>query len=90
MRGIFVFGKLFGSLPFTAGQVLGQPPVHDLHLAERADHDVERLEVAVDDALGVGEADGLGDLLEDLHEPRQTQRAATAVASATRPASDRG
>ena len=34
-----------------------QPPVHDLDLAERADHDVRRLQVAVDHAarVGVGE-----------------------------------
>ena len=48
---------------------LGQPPVHDLDLAERADHHVGRLQVAVDDAVGVGVADRLADLLEDGQEP---------------------
>ena len=55
---------------FPAGQDLGQAPVHDLDLAEGADHDVGRLQVAVDDAPAVGEADRLADLLERLQQPR--------------------
>ena len=53
----------------AAGQDLGQAPVHHLHLAEGADHDVGRLEVAVDHAAGVGVGHGLGDGLEDRQEP---------------------
>jgi hypothetical protein len=36
---------------------LGQAPVDDLGLAELADHDVSRLEIAVDDAVAMGVAD---------------------------------
>ena len=61
-------GSLFLLIPhpssFILSHLLGQPPVHHLHLAKGAHHHVVRLEVAVDDALGVGEADRLGDLLE--------------------------
>ena len=53
---------------------LGQPPVHDLHLAERPDHDVGRLQVAVDHAVGVGVGHRLADLLEDRHEPAAVGR----------------
>ena len=42
-------------------QDLGQAPVHHLHLAERADHDVRRLQVAMDHAAGVGVGDRLAD-----------------------------
>ena len=48
---------------------LGQPPVHHLDLAEAADHHVRRLQVAVDDAPGVGVRHRLADLLEDREEP---------------------
>ena len=57
-----------------ARQHLGQPPVHDLHLAEAADHDVGRLQVAVDDVVGVGVRHRLADLLEDRHEPAAVGR----------------
>ena len=43
---------------------LGESPVHDLDLAEGTDHDVGRLQVAVDDAAAVGVGDRLADLLE--------------------------
>ena len=46
---------------------LGQPPVHDLDLAELPDHDVRRLQVAVDHPVRVGVPDRLADLLEDGH-----------------------
>jgi len=39
---------------------LGEPPVDHAHLAEDADHQVLRLEVAVGDALVMGVADGVG------------------------------
>jgi hypothetical protein len=55
---------------------LGQPPVHDLDLAELAHHDVGRLQVAVDDAARVGERHRLTDLLEDGQEARQVGRGA--------------
>ena len=49
-----------GSLTLPARcQDFGQPPIQHLDFAERADHDVRRLQVAVDDAVGVGVADGL-------------------------------
>ena len=50
------------------GQSLGEPPVHHLHFAEGPDHDVGRLQVAVDDPVGVGVADRLAELLEDGQE----------------------
>ena len=46
-----------------------QAPVHDLHLAEAAHHDVGRLQVAVDDVVRVGVGERLADLLEDGREP---------------------
>jgi hypothetical protein len=52
----------------AAGEYLGKAPVHDLDLAEGADHHVRRLEVAVNDIVGVGKRDCLADLLEDRHE----------------------
>ena len=55
----------------AAGQDLGQAPVHDLDLAEAADHDVRRLQVAVDHAAGVGVGHRLADLLEDRQEAGQ-------------------
>jgi hypothetical protein len=47
---------------------LRQPPVHDERLAERADHDVRRLQVAVDDPLRVRVADRLADGGEALQQ----------------------
>jgi hypothetical protein len=48
----------------AAPQHLGEAPVHDLHLAERADHDVRGLEVAVQHALAVRIGDRLAHRLE--------------------------
>ncbi len=42
------------------GEILGEAPVDDHRLAERADEDVGGLEVAVDDALAVRVGHGLG------------------------------
>ena len=53
------------------GQHLGQPPIHHLHLAERADHDVRRLQVPVDHPSGVRVGHRLRHLLEDAQGPRQ-------------------
>ena len=39
-----------------------------------ADHDVRRLQVAVDDPVGVGVGDRLADLLEHRHEPAAVGR----------------
>jgi len=50
------------------GQHLGESPVHDLDLAEAADHDVARLEVAVEDPVGVRVGHRLADLLEHRQE----------------------
>jgi hypothetical protein len=44
----------------------GDAEVGDLHRAGRADEDVRRLDVAVDETSGVGEAEGGGDLAGDL------------------------
>ena len=48
----------------TLVEHLGQTPVHDLHLAETADHDVRRFQVPVDHAPSVGVGHCLTDLLE--------------------------
>ncbi len=55
----------------VAGQHLGQAPVHHLDLAEAPDHDVRRLQVAVDHAPSVRIGHRLADRLEDPHQPRQ-------------------
>jgi hypothetical protein len=47
---------------------LREAPVHDLHLAEGAHHDVRRLEIAVNDVAAVGVGQGLSDLLEDAQQ----------------------
>ena len=49
------------------GEPHRQPPVHHEDLAEAAEHDVFRLQVAVDHAVGVGE----GDRVSHFHENRQ-------------------
>ena len=56
------------------GQHLGQPPVHHLDLAERPDHDVRRLEVAVNDSLGVGIRHRLRHLQSDAQQARTIGR----------------
>ena len=56
------------------GQHLGQAPVHDLHLAERPDHDVGRLQVAVDHALGVGVRQRLATCKAIAQEARPVRR----------------
>ena len=45
-----------------------QPPIHHKHLAVVADHDVIRLEVAVDDAFGMSKGHGVAGLEEDVEE----------------------
>ncbi|MFO0799706.1 MAG: hypothetical protein U0804_19725 [Gemmataceae bacterium] len=65
--GVRVGGGAVG--PAADAEHLGQPPVHHLHLAEGADHDVRGLEVAVDHVVGVGVPDGLAHRLEHGHEP---------------------
>ena len=57
---------LVGHAPLV--EHLGQAPIHDLHLAERPDHDVRRLQVPVDDPSAVGVGHRLADLLEDREE----------------------
>src|SRR3990172_4581841 len=47
-------GGIFG----LTVEKFGEAPVHDENFAEGADHDVFRLEVAVEDAAGVGKGDG--------------------------------
>ena len=52
-------------------QHLGQAPVHDVDLAEVADHDVGRLQVAVDHAARMGIGQGIADADEDVQQPAQ-------------------
>src|SRR5215208_740719 len=51
-------------LSWRMGPHLGHPPVHHQHLAEGPHHHVLRLEVPVDDAVGMGESHGFTDALE--------------------------
>ena len=46
-------------------QDLGEALVHDGHHSERADHDIGRLQVPVDHALGVGIGDGIAEFFKD-------------------------
>ncbi len=56
------------SLTVAARQDFRQSPVHELHLAEGADHDVARFQIPMDDVVGVSIGDRLADLLEDGQE----------------------
>jgi hypothetical protein len=56
------------NLSLSALHHLREPPVQDLDLAVLAEHDVGRLQVAVEDAARVREVDRLRDLQQDLHE----------------------
>ena len=58
--------RLVGQTPMV--KHLGQAPVHDLHLAEAADHDVRGFQVAVNYAPSVGVGHCLANLLEDGEE----------------------
>ena len=49
----------------VSAEHLGEPPVDDLHLAERADHHVRGFEVTVDHPARVGVGHGLSDLFVD-------------------------
>ena len=48
------------------GAEAGEAEVHDLHLPARLDVDVPRLQVAVDDLLGVGVGEPVADLLHEV------------------------
>src|ERR1700722_10039458 len=52
---------------------LGDPKVEDFHLASWAEKDVGRLDVAVDDALGVCRLQRIGDLRRDVEQVRQIE-----------------
>ena len=49
-----------------AGLAQRDAPVAEKHFAERADHDVFGLDVAMGDAAGVGEFDRIGDAAQDV------------------------
>ena len=53
----------------------GDAEVGDLHLALRRDQHVAGLDVAVDDAVAVGEVEGAGDVGGDVGRPVGVQRA---------------
>jgi len=53
-----------------AADLFSDAPVHHQHLSEGSEHDVLRLEVAVQDASGVGEGDGVADLPEQMQPLR--------------------
>ena len=58
---------------------LGQAPIEHEHLAEGAQHHVGRLQVAMDDALGVGVADGVTDADKGGQQAAQFQRIRSAL-----------
>jgi hypothetical protein len=57
-----------GRRGFWLRQHFAQSPVHDLDFAKRADHDVRRLEVAMDHSPRMRVGERLADLLEDGDE----------------------
>ncbi len=65
-----------------AADDLGQAPVEHHHLAEAAEDDVVRLQVAVDDAVRVGVVEGLADADEGLQQFRAGQRVFTPLLAA--------
>ena len=67
--GVLAAGRLVRVALAAQRQPFRQTPIHDLDLAEGPDHDVERLQVAVDHPLAVGVGHGLAHLLENLQEP---------------------
>ncbi len=54
-----------------ARQYFGEPPIHHLHFAERADHYVRRLKITMHHTLGVRIGNRLTNLTEDGHEALQ-------------------
>ena len=74
--------ELLGRLRQVALAIAREAPVDDDGLAERADDDVRRLEVAVDHALAVRVADRVGDRdhvrqqAEPLAQRRRARRSA--------------
>ena len=94
LRAVWITVSLVVGWPASASsaappsaQDLGQAPVHHLDLAERADHDVRGLQVAVDHAAGVGIGHRLADLLEDREEPGQVVGRGSALGEERRPGS---
>ena len=50
------------------GRLFGEPEVEDLGLAARGDENICRLDIAVDNALGVGGIERVGDLNGKVHD----------------------
>jgi hypothetical protein len=51
--------------------VLGQPEVHHLHVPLRCDHDIGRLEIAMDDVPAMSGVQRLGQLVGDVDDLTQ-------------------
>ena len=66
--GFFLHGLFRG---LRRPHPLGQTPIHDQHLAEVADHDVVRFEVAVDHVARMGKRHGIAGLLKDGQQAGQ-------------------
>ena len=62
--------------------VLRDAPVHHVDLAEAADHDVLRLQVAMHDAVRVREGDGIQDASEDRQPIGERQAIANQIVEA--------
>ncbi len=68
----------------------GDAPVHDHHLAEAADHDVGRLDVAVEDAARVGERERVQDAQRRSRPAAQRVAAVVVGVAGAEPVEDVG
>ena len=56
-------------MPAACPGNFGQPKVQYLRLTSLGDENIRRLDVAVDDAFGVGRIERIGDLHRQVHQP---------------------
>ena len=66
---------------FLLIQRFGQPPVHDQRLAVLAEHDVARLQVAVQHPAAVGVGNGVAHVDEPAQQLAQRQRPLAGIAA---------
>src|SRR5208282_5362473 len=67
----------YGFVGGAARHYLGKPKVEDLGVAALGDEDVCRLDVAVNNAFGVGRVEGVGDFASQLKQGVGVERTAT-------------
>ena len=71
---------IHGRAAIGAGEVASQAEVEDLHLTGGGEHDVFRLDIAMNDAVRMSGYEGLGALQGDFEELLQSKRAAQTLA----------